>query len=303
MVVSVLPGGETRVLPYFVRGALQDVMQIETATLSLAQLETDQAVAEKLAVSVGIPVATGTIRQHVELYTPDSKELESRLQEAGLELPESVVIVESSLPVEAANYLAGFALSPIDCTSGFIGFKSSTNEGGVFTAGHCGGSGAGSFSFAHASGTLAFDVDYNSGSRDWQFNENTTTNSLRSMVNIGATWLPITGLKWRSQQVEGSLICKFGKYTGYDCGTIADREYDWGAGFNPTFIRAEKPNTQLIFGGDSGGPWFAIEGNPPKAKAAGITKGYDNQDGIYMAIDYIYPSHGIYTNCQPDNYC
>jgi hypothetical protein len=143
---------------------------------------------------------------------------------------------------------------------------------------------------------------------DWQFNKNTTPNDLRSMVNIGSTWLPVTGRTLRSSQIIGSIVCKYGKTTHYDCGILMERNFDLDGGlphFFGTWMRVQKNGQSLTATGDSGGPWFMPTGNPATVNAYGIHKSSiaTPNSSIYMAIDYIFPSHAIYMNCTPDWYC
>lgn len=306
--VSVTSIEPNRIQPYLIDSPLAEVVEIEIVSKTLIELESDQALATQLMYNLGIDGASGIIGQRVLLYTPTPELLVAALRDAHVALPESVDIVEEALPVEDYNYLAGFGLSPV-CTSGYIGFHSATNEKGVFTAGHCGGLGCCNYTFTHAAGhTLQFRVDYNSGSRDWQFNANTTPNALRSMVNIGNTWLPVTGMTNRSNQVVGSIVCKYGKITHYDCGVLMERNYHWGPNlpnFNATWMRAQKNGQAFTTSGDSGGPFFMPTGSPPnlRVNAYGIYKGSNASNTVYMAINYIYPSHGIFMNCSPDWYC
>lgn len=307
IVISVVEGGEAGIRSFVEETPLRDVTQFELVSLTLDELLKDQAVAGRMAEQVGVEHYSAPVGQRIELYTPDAEELERLLRDAGLTLPETVDIIEAPPPVQEANYLGGFAISVggEGCTSGYTGYRVATGEGGVFTAAHCGSPNNNNMVFQHASGTLQFHTEFHSGPRDLQFNFNTTTNDLRSMVNVGFTWYPVTGETYWSQQSVGGFVCKYGRTTHYDCGTISSKQVNISG--SATWIAVQKNGQTLTSFGDSGAPWFSVQGFPSQVKAYGIHSGSIDYNGgtasVYQAINYTAPTWMIYVNCQPDWYC
>lgn len=89
----------------------------------------------------------------------------------------------------------------------------------------------------------------------------------------------------QSHGLSGESVCRRGKTTGYDCGTIFNTSYKpTYAGAcpsgpcNSTFALVEDTYVQ---GGDSGGPWFL------GGYAYGITKGYTASYSIYSKLGYL----------------
>jgi hypothetical protein len=82
----------------------------------------------------------------------------------------------------------------------------------------------------------------------------------------------------------GATVCKYGRSTGYTCGEIINKDYCW-PNAACTYIQVSRFNTNLVDGGDSGGPVYA--GND----AYGIVKGercfITCYDMIYTAENYI----------------
>ena len=96
--------------------------------------------------------------------------------------------------------------------------------------------------------------------------------------------------KSRANQTVGSYVCKYGKITGFGCGSIVAIDFQptdqtdcsIPCSFSATFIRVHNEDGDVLAqDGDSGGPWF--RGNT----AYGIMRSQADGDGVYMAINYI----------------
>jgi len=82
----------------------------------------------------------------------------------------------------------------------------------------------------------------------------------------------------------GDPVCKYGRTTGYTCGTIETKQFDpdgSGTLFNATFIYVDGGSVNLSEGEDSGGPWFY------GTTAYGVHKGGSGNDAWFMAQNYM----------------
>jgi hypothetical protein len=90
----------------------------------------------------------------------------------------------------------------------------------------------------------------------------------------------------RSNQMEGNPVCKYGQYTGYDCGTIEDKNYDPPNGCVPnstaTWMIADGPQ-DMGNPGDSGGPLFVGNG----AYGTTTCEFEPGNATVYMAQNYL----------------
>ena len=84
--------------------------------------------------------------------------------------------------------------------------------------------------------------------------------------------------------VVGDPVCKYGRTTGYTCGTIESKTYDPDGSetqFAATFIYVDGGDVNLSEPGDSGGPWFY------GTSAYGIHHGGLGNDSVFMAQNYM----------------
>lgn len=83
----------------------------------------------------------------------------------------------------------------------------------------------------------------------------------------------------------GDYVCKFGKTTGFTCGTVSSTVYDPGTNFNPTFVLVDSPmGIDLSLGGDSGAPWYS------GSIAYGLhhdSSSFNALDAVFMSIEYL----------------
>lgn len=332
VVVYVVPGGEERIRPYFADGPLRDLVRFEMVEYSAEQLETDYLRGEEMLRSLGINSAGSISEYYSTLYVLDLDDVQRRLSEAGLVLPHTVRLVEVEFfPSDDGTVIGGFRVTTNysngtvgACTSAFAGRYDSGSfvQKGVFTAGHCGKLTTLPIRFQNISGVdFLLQNQFLGGSSDFQFHHHDYAHDLRSMINIGTTWIPITGLQWRSSMIKGVNVCVFGQATQvWNCGWIwkntydpQDNSTDYGQliTYSPTFIQVKNKHPDnanqdgspegsgiyLTQGGDSGGPWFG--GTTATLNSAyGVHKGGWGRDAFFMAQDYLYSrGYRIYTNC------
>jgi hypothetical protein len=88
------------------------------------------------------------------------------------------------------------------------------------------------------------------------------------------------------------LVCKYGRLTGYTCGTIVNTSF-WPAyvpSGDATFIQVTD-DQNLTSTGDSGGPWYS--GNTAFGITSGETCLIGCNDAIYVATNYIESGLGV----------
>lgn len=107
--------------------------------------------------------------------------------------------------------------------------------------------------------------------------------TVRNLIWDGTYNRYIFGVKFRASQTVGEWVCKYGKSTHYDCGTIATTSQD---GVN---VRVDNV---IVDSGDSGGPWFWNN------IAYGTTIAYcqltnGTPCSIYGPVDHIYNILGL----------
>jgi hypothetical protein len=95
VVVAFTEDGEATMQPYLAGSPIADVVEIRTAAVTLAELQSTQMAVSSLLVELGIPADSGINVQanQVELYITDEAAFEAALQAADAELPEHVAAI------------------------------------------------------------------------------------------------------------------------------------------------------------------------------------------------------------------
>lgn len=262
------------VLRQTVGSPLAALVITEPAEFTLQTLLSNQENVVQAALDIGLRVEAGlNIEENrVELYTTDEPAVRSAVDGGRLTLPESVVVVEvdalstlligesatvqatdaaliDSSPRAVTYMYGGLALST--CTSGYTVRNSSGTEG-VMTAGHCGNT------ISYQGINLPYQDERFGGEYDLQWH---TTPGLviRSLVWDGQTHRTISSVASQYGHTNGRYVCKYGKMTGYTCGSITDPSYTGTTSEGVTLrglVRISKSGTTLGIKGDSGGPTF-----------------------------------------------
>ena len=273
---------DTRMQSYIEQGLLTDMINVQTAQWSLAQLEANQAMAISTAQEMGVTVESGinVFKNQVELYVEEEADLNLLVEQAAL-TPESVLNDDTGMEfikVDAfstadANIFGGLAMST--CTSGFA-VSNSGGTRGVTTAGHCGNS------QQVVGESLSFQQEQFGGSSDLQWHT-APGNTILPQFFDGSSNRSVTGTRSRNSQPLNGFVCKYGKTTGNTCGFIVDKNLSLSfvPNSSATFIRVSNDGQDLSSGGDSGGPWFS--GNT----AYGIHSCGIGNDSCYTAINYV----------------
>lgn len=279
IVVQFTRDGEKTIRQYVEATLLADVVEVQTAGVTLAELEAAQIEALQAIRSMDIAVDAGinVQKNRVELYTIEATLLNGALQEAKIQLSDSVEIIEvDELAVDEAYIYGGLPLST--CTSGWPVQSGSTK--GISTAAHCGNSqkhDGKSLNFESEKYETYYDVQWHTPKWYYFYTVKPWFRSKTGYYRV------VTGTKSRSSQSVGNYVCKQGMTTDYTCGYITDKYYapSYVPDVKSTFIRMHRDGVDLSSGGDSGGPWF--NGNT----AYGSHSGGIGDDSIYMAINYI----------------
>lgn len=283
-----------RTLAGQVRGTeLAGVAEARPAEVSLAELTARQEAAYRAVRATGTP-SSGSINlvaNRAEIYVRAADRVRAtdrvRRTEVASDAGDVTVIPTADLPDdEAAVYggleiVGGGAIS----TTGFSVRRDSDGRTGVTAAGHAPNSGT----VATPSGRVATTFEAErapSGPYDIQWHSapgTTFTNAVRDSTD-GST-RAITGIRLRTSQAVGSSVCKFGRTTGYTCGTIASTSLCNNG--SCTYVRVAGGTVNLSEGGDSGGPWFS--GNTAYGThCVGI-----GNDAGYMPVDYVAQGLGV----------
>jgi hypothetical protein len=100
MVVLLTEGDEDDILDYFYDDKIKQIVEVRNVELTLEELHEIQHEVAELLLSLDLQISSGTSVQtnHVVVYAEDVSLVETTLAEAGLELPEHVVLEEEEMP-------------------------------------------------------------------------------------------------------------------------------------------------------------------------------------------------------------
>lgn len=264
--------GDATVRQYIQNGPLASLVTVITSRATLKELEAARSQAAQIASKSGVlfSSAINISQNQAELYVEDSSLLTNGLLKADAQLPANVKVVESELPRNAADIGGGESLTT--CTSGF----SVVDPGGIkgiTTAGHCNNT------QSYSGVDLHFMSGTSGGAYDIQWHRADQAFTVGNRVWDGSSNRPIYNVRFRASQNVGDWVCKYGKTTGYGCGTIATTSQD---GVN---VRLDDISVDF---GDSGGPWFV------NTTAYGTTISMMGASSIYGPVDHIYNILGLY---------
>ncbi|MBU2611754.1 MAG: S1 family peptidase [Chloroflexota bacterium] len=239
------------VLPYVQNGPPADLVEVQTASISLEQLRAAHADVIRDIQATGIPAESDIDLQAngIKVYVTSRKQLEAALSTASRQLPNNVQIIEvAQLSQPMANWYAGYSLS--GCTSGF----SLWNVAYVrysSTAGHCTGSAyspLGAPIFSRVEG--AYDFQVNPAPSGYTIKNWAADNIFDSTPY----YREITS--WWASASVGTALCKYGKTTGFTCGTVESNNYNYQGSPTWLLVTSTNPNVKISCPGDSGGPVY-----------------------------------------------
>jgi len=288
VVVGVLPGGEESVRATVKELGLVDWVRLAPRDHSLVDLHAMQdSLSELLPASLdyssGIDQSEGLVNVYVHEYLSDS-------QLASFELPNGVAISFEGPPVPAVDVYGGLSLSN-GCTAGFSVEETNGFQSGVTTAGHC------ENSTSYNGQNLPWENGNWIGRLDvqWHTTPNLGDPNKIRVTQQGATRV-VDDRMPAHQFIEDEHVCKYGRATLYDCGTLDDLSFDPSDICVPSstddFVRVT-PNPQagdMAEGGDSGGPVF--HDNPATAYGVMNCEFTSNQDMLFMPQNFM-PDIGV----------
>ena len=274
IIIQLSSNKENTILRYIDK-SIVELIEVDFVPLTLVELLEVQNETLSSIRKLGILAESGLSipKNKIELYILKRDSLS--LANSNVEIPDSVQIIEvDELSTLTNEIFAGLALS--FCTSGFS-VQNGSGVKGITTAAHCNNT------LSYNGSNLPFQGAAYGGQYDVQWH--TAPNfTVRNLAYDGSAYRYIWGTKHRDNQYVGEWVCKYGKQTGYSCGSIMDKHFqpspsDCSNCFTSTFIRVNTGSS----GGDSGGPWMV--GNT----AYGITHGRipSTGDSIYMAVNYV----------------
>jgi hypothetical protein len=181
----------------------------------------------------------------------------------------------------------------VTCSSGFVVKNSSTGSRYMLTAGHCiiaSGGTSSTTPWTNYADTLTWGTN-----ADKQFSVNFDEGIFRlggSSVSPYNTYfgggpadirtVRSTEMTWASM-VVGLFVCRSGKTSGWDCGTIHRSNVNWTDSGGDAHWHVWEV-TMASDHGDSGAGYIAFERDDTYAKPAGILFGGD--DGIFRTYTY-----------------
>lgn len=282
VVVQFTSGGEGALARHLKDGPLEQVIVVEPATFTLAELERDLEVVATSAGSGPFTFDIDVARNRVVMQATSRSIALSALSAMETATPPSVAVeTVAELPTPALDLYGGLHLS--SCTSGFTVYKSTLSNRMVTTAGHC------SNTQSYSGNALTYQNDEKRDlGHDEQSHKRAGSTYPNRIQSQPSSTRAITAKRSRSAQNIGDLVCKYGKATMYGCGFIVSKNAPSCGGLGIpayTAIRVDSdpngPGFDLSEGGDSGGPWF--NGNT----AYGIMSCQQGFDGIYVPIDIV----------------
>lgn len=261
--------------------AVKETSYTEDVLLSaMAELK---ALARSKLTSLDLDIRTGEVLATAETES-DVGAVRTIVDSSDLPVPSDRVSIRKET-VHYQHSYGGLALNSPNggpCTSGFSVRRTTDGDHGVASAAHCPNSGV---KIAHLSGTTLDFVDGKwNGNQDVQwFRTPGMEDSPQIKVLESGTTRNVNSRKDRSEMSVDSMVCHFGRSTGYGCGFIDSKTYDPmypGHPTNSTFIRVRSDDTMT---GDSGGPWFL--NNAAYGIHSGSTRFSD--EPFFMAQNYM----------------
>jgi len=286
VVAFTLPEAEgDLLLEEIARGSpVQGFIDARHAPHSLQRLRADaEVVIGKLRDQVLFDMGLDVINSSVEVYVASSEAAEIA---AGKSLPATVRLVQvGHLARPEASVYAGLRLDAGPCTSGFSVKEAGGNRFGISTAGHCPNP------QSIQGNVFPRQEQKISGSHDAEW---LTTPGFVDQPRIydGIYDSNTPYYRWvksktgRGNQPLQSWVCKYGRVTGYNCGTLVDKDYRVShfSNANPTFMRVNRSGIDLSQQGDSGGPWF-VGTSAWGIHVAAAEPNY--HEAVYMAVNYL----------------
>ena len=176
-------------------------------------------------------------------------------------LTAAVVVVPE--PVAISEVFDGGRVVANTCTGSFSIKRNGGPELGVLTAGHCPGTGA----YDGVANAFYPVYPYSLATTDvipgGDFRWNHSKTMFTGMTYVGAPTQPRRAFASSAHASTGSSICKYGRMTGYSCGTVRRLGLyaqatvpaaDGGGTYRVGPMRGL--DVHITTGGDSGGPWF-----------------------------------------------
>lgn len=252
VVVQFTDGMEETISPYVKDGPLADLIEVQEVSISLQQLRASHNDLLQVLQSIDVLTESDIDLQagSIEIYVTDKEDLRLALLNVAYVLPDNVQIVEiPELSRPMTNWYAGNRLS--GCTSGFSLWNNSYEKFSS-TAGHC--------SAASISPLGSPVLTVVGGAYDFQVNPGPTGDTIKNWAadNIfDATpyYREING--WWSTVSVGTTLCKYGKTTGFTCGTVQSNNYSYQGSPTWLLVNSLDPNHVISCNGDSGSPVYS----------------------------------------------
>lgn len=279
VIVCFTRNGEATIKPYVENGPLANLIEVRTTKLTLQQLQGLQSQTASLVKQLGLSVHTGisVSDNFAQVYVPDQARFTAALQNAGVNLPQSVTVIDRVTTQNTADIYGGLSLP--DCTIGFA-VQDRNGQRGISTAGHC----SNTQSYNGVNLPLAWEV----WSPPWDVQWHTAPGfNVTNLIWTGSSTRRITYERPRSLTAVGGTVCKFGKVGGYGCGRIIDLYFD------NNNVRTDV----LVQRGDSGGPFF-YGGDAYGTVISQYYQGTQMLGSVYAPVDQLYNTMAVHVITQ-----
>jgi hypothetical protein len=260
-----------------------------------------QRIVVELALRPDRPALRGTALREALVIPSTAADPDGRpvaVDTAGLATTGDIEIIERPAGTSLSRLHHGYggasvrASGSFQCTSGFVVRRSSDWLEGVLTAAHC--EGINQIDQNNSNGGLARDLTFSApfqrehvgfyGDVEWH---STSHDDFPEFWSSGCCRRTVLNTISNLNIDVGDLVCKYGRKTGSDCGTVSKTHHSatftWGAcGCKVTAYNMVTVSDAVADVGDSGGPWFL--GNTAWGVHHGATGFGSSADMVFSKI-------------------
>jgi len=256
VIVQFVRDGEALMARYLANPAferLESIVEVRQVRYSLVDLQVDQSKLAELGAELEFATSINVVENRIDLM-PTSKTDRARLGAAVL--AETVWIdPHDSAGGPVVNIYGGLNFNSTEnlCTTGFGIWENDLAIRAITTAGHCGNT-------ATVNGLdVPLIAEHYYGNDDAQ-SHRAPGQTVKNWVKDNDGTRSITSRTSRTSQPIGGLVCKYGRSTGYTCGTLGSKNFCafWIPGGTCTFMEATPGGgPDMVNPGDSGGPVYS----------------------------------------------
>lgn len=295
-------GSEFRIVVKFVGDApallakytTDPVFVAQQSALPIAALQrAQQSLQQLLGPDSKIALEVDPVDEKVRVFLPNPERARALLSRLNIPQDRVEILQAPEFYRVAATVRGGDSISTAN-EIGTLGFnvRNAAGTRGVLTAAHfgeCTGVSSGCTKNAAATGpsnvSLVHQGQVNAGSDDYEWR--TASGHTFSNTMFYGQNMAITAVADPSTFPIGTTVCKYGRTTGYTCGTIQGNASTTYNGSPGTYIRvARNGGGDMVRAGDSGGPVFGANTAYGIVHSQVVTAPYQGQM-LFMPITRI----------------